>query len=120
MVKKIIVVLIVLAYNTVYSQDYSELWKGYFSYYNIKDVVSGNNKLYAASDNAIFSYDFATRQIEQITTVNGLSGEAISTIHYSQNYGLLLVGYENGLIEIVFDSDNNVLTIVDILENIPI
>lgn len=114
--KKIVLIFLTLFSLTSYSQDYSELWRGYFSYYNIKDVVSGNSKLYAASENAVFTYDFATREIEEITTVNGLSGELISTIHYSQAYGLLLIGYENGLIEIVFESDNNVLTVVDILE----
>jgi hypothetical protein len=115
-VKKIVLIILSLLSYLGYSQDYSELWKGYFSYYDIKDVVSGNNKLYAASENAIFTYDFGTREIEQITTVNGLSGETISTIHFSQAYGLLLIGYENGLIEIFFESDNDVLTVVDILE----
>lgn len=114
--KKIVLIILSLLSYLGYSQDYSELWKGYFSYYDIKDVVSGNNKLYAASENAIFTYDFGTREIEQITTVNGLSGETISTIHFSQAYGLLLIGYENGLIEIFFESDNDVLTVVDILE----
>ena len=97
------------------AQDFSDQWKGYFSFISINDVVIGNNKLYAASENAIFSYDLSTHEIKKLTTVNGLSGEAISTLHYSEAYGLLMIGFENGLFQIVFDSDD-VLSVVDILE----
>ncbi|MFV0540431.1 MAG: ABC transporter substrate-binding protein [Aestuariibaculum sp.] len=99
-----------------FAQDYSALWKGYFSYYNIKDVIQGSSKIYAASENAVFSYDIQTNQIDEITTINGLLGETISTIHYSTDYELLMVGYENGRIEIVFDNDDDVLSIVDIID----
>src|SRR5690606_12174747 len=69
----------------------------------------------AASENAVFTYDFATMEMEEITTINGLSGEFISTIHYSEVYGLLLIGYQNGLIEVVSDS-GEILTVVDIVD----
>ena len=121
MLKKLILILGLTFSLLCHSQDYSDQWKGYFSYTSIKDVVMGNNKLYAASENAVFSYDLATHEIQEFTTVNGLSGETISTIHYSETYGILLIGYENGLIEIIFESNNNILTVVDIIEkpNIP-
>ncbi len=54
--------------------------------------------------------------MKEITTINGLSGESISTIYYSENYELLVVGYENGLIEVVFDNDTEILTVVDIID----
>lgn len=116
MFKRISVFTIFLSPFFQFAQDYSALWKGYFSFYNIKDVVQGNNKIYAAAENAVFSYDTQTKEIKEITTVNGLSGEKISTIYYSEAYQLLMIGYENGGIEIDFDNDDNVLTIVDIVD----
>jgi hypothetical protein len=116
MFKRIIVLMVFLSPFFQFAQDYSALWKGYFSFYNIKDVVKGNNKIYAASENAIFSYDILTNEIKEITTINGLSGEQISTIYYDESYALLMVGYENGLIEIAFDNDDSILTIVDIVD----
>ena len=116
MFKRIIVLIIFLSPFFQFAQDYSALWKGYFSFYNIKDVVKGNNKIYAASENAVFSYDVQTQEIKEFTTINGLSGEQISTIYYSERYQLLLIGYENGLIEIAFDNEDSVLTIVDIID----
>lgn len=115
MLKRIIVICICLCAFTSTSQDYSALWNGHFSYFNISKAVSGSQgNIYAASENAVFSYDAQTNHIEQITTVNGLSGDDISTIHYSVNYQLLLIGYTNGLMEVVLDDNDDVLTVVDI------
>ena len=98
------------------AQDYSALWEGHFSYLNVNDVVYGNGKVFAASENAIFVYDIQSTELETITTINGLSGEFISTIHYSDVYSLLIIGYENGLIEVYNESENSVLSVVDIVE----
>ena len=116
MFKRVIVILIFLFPLFQFSQDFSALWKGHFSYNEIKDVTQGNNIIYAAADNAIFSLDTQTNEMKEITTVNGLSGESISTIYYSIDYELLVIGYENGLIEIVFDNDTEILSVVDIID----
>lgn len=98
------------------AQDFSALWEGYFSYRNISDVSQGENRLFAAAENAIFSYDVNTMTLENLTTIDGLSGETISQIHYSDSQHVLVIGYENGLMEIISLSDNTVLSVVDILE----
>ncbi|WP_034042683.1 hypothetical protein [Wocania ichthyoenteri] len=116
MIKRLVVLIIYCMPLLQFAQDFSALWEDHFSYNNIKDVVKGNNKIYAASDNAVFSLDLQTNELNELTTVNGLSGEAISTIYYSDTYELLLIGYENGLIEIAFENDDDILSIVDIIE----
>ena len=98
------------------AQDFSALWQAHFSYNDIVDVVGGTNKIYAAAQNAVFEYDTLTEEITTITTVEGLSGEQITTILYSKEFQYLVVGYETGLLEVYSETDNSVLTIVDILE----
>lgn len=98
------------------AQDFSTLWQAHFSYNDIIDVVSGNNKIYAAAQNAVFEYDTLTEEINTITTVEGLSGEQITTILYSEEFQYLVIGYETGLLEVYSEIDNSVLTVVDILE----
>jgi len=107
-------VALFLVFKLTFSQDYSADWKGHFSFLNITSVSRGETKIYVASDNAVFSFDTVTREMEQITTINGLSGEVITTINYIEHYGLVLIGYENGLMEIIFEDDNDILSIVDI------
>lgn len=98
-----------------WSQDNDSFWVGHFSYLDIKEVVDGGSKLYAASENAIFSYDPLTNELNTITTVNGLSGELISTLHYSNQYELLLIGYKNGLIEVYNEINQELLKVIDIV-----
>ncbi|WP_299548274.1 two-component regulator propeller domain-containing protein [Seonamhaeicola sp.] len=114
--KKFVLLIVYFLSLLSFAQDFSALWQGHFSYYNIKEVVNGGNKIYAAADNAIFSLDVQTNEIEEFNTINGLSGETISTIYYSEVFELLVVGYENGLIEIAFDNGEDVLSVVDIIE----
>ena len=95
-------------------------WEAYFSYNSIKDIEIGSDIIYAASENAIFTYDPNTNSIETITTIEGLSGDYITTIKYSENYNLLMIGYETGLMEVYDLNTNTVLKVVDILNQITI
>ncbi len=106
---------LLLSVVTLTSQNFEDEWIGHFSYVSIKAISQGNDKIYAAAENAVFSYDLSTKEIETISTINGLSGGLISTLYYSDNFGLLIIGYESGLMEIIADGDENVLTVVDIL-----
>lgn len=107
---------IILWFQFNYSQDYSSLWEGHFSFYEVNDVCIGQNKIYGAAQNAILIYEPQTNQINTITTVDGLSGEDISTIYYSEISERLLIGYQSGLIEVYSDADQSVVSVVDILE----
>ena len=113
--KKIISFFFLLSSLCAVSQNFEKNWTGYFSYVSVKSIAQGNDKIFAASENSVFSYDLSTKEIETISSINGLSAEQISTIYYSEAFKLLIIGYENGLIEVVSD-DDSVLTVVDILD----
>ncbi len=98
------------------AQDFSSAWTGHFSYLDIKDISQGTTKVFGASENAVFIYDKNTNQIETISTINGLSGQTISAISYVEDSGLLILGFENGLIQIYDETDNSVFSVVDIIE----
>ncbi|MEL6812462.1 MAG: two-component regulator propeller domain-containing protein, partial [Bacteroidota bacterium] len=102
------------------AQNFEDQWTGLFSYVSVKGISQGNGKVFVGSENAAFDYDLATQEIETTSTVNGLSGEIISTVYYSENFGVLLLGYENGLIEVRIDGEEDILKVVDILEKLTI
>ena len=102
--------------TTVSAQSDNERWKGYFSYNSIKDVAYGDDKVFVAAENAVYTYDLWSQEITTITTVEGLSGESITEIHYSQQYNVLMIGHDNGLIEIIPNDQDQVLQIVAILD----
>ncbi|WP_139854039.1 type IX secretion system anionic LPS delivery protein PorZ [Aequorivita sinensis] len=98
------------------AQNYEDQWTGHFSYVSVKDISQGDNTIFVGAENAVFTYNLNTQELKTISSINGLSGNSISTIHYSDDFDLLVIGYENGLIEIVKKDDQNVLKVVDIVE----
>lgn len=102
------------------AQNFEEDWEGFFSYNSVKSITQGNEKVFVAGENSVFIYDLFSQQIETLSTINGLSGETITEIYYSEAFETLLIGYENGLIDLVKDGQEDVLAVVDILEKLTI
>jgi len=108
---KIIIFLFVL--NGWSQTDYSNNWEDFFSYNNVKDFTKVEEKIYAVVDNAIFIYDTSTGETSKLSSVNGLSGETATSIHYSSTFERLVIGYSTGLIEIV-DANGEITIAPDI------
>ncbi|WP_298950840.1 T9SS type A sorting domain-containing protein [uncultured Nonlabens sp.] len=110
---KKLILLLILVSNYCAAQDFSDSWEGLFSFTNIIDIVDSDDAVYAASENAVFIYDLSSGTFTTLTTVNGLSGDNISQIHYSESQSTLVIGYENGLLQVV-DARGNVTSVVAI------
>ena len=114
--KQYIACLLFLCSSFLAAQNFEDTWKGFFSYVSVKAISKSSEKVYVAAENSVFTYDLITREIETISTINGLSGEEISSIYYSEGFGVLVVGYENGLLDVIVDDEEGILNIVDIFE----
>ena len=90
-------------------------WQGYFSFNEIKDVSESATAVFAASENALFSRNTATNVLKSTTTVDGLSGQTISAVYYSEAFKKTIIGYENGLMILINDADGSILKVVDII-----
>ncbi len=91
------------------------LWQGYFSYNEIKDISESPTTIFAASENALFSKNTTTSQLKTTNTIDGLSGETITSLYYSPTSNKTLVGYENGLMIVINEADGSMSKIVDII-----
>ena len=89
--------------------DYSNSWEDFYSYNNVKDFIKVDNSIYALADNAVFIYNTDTKEIKKLSSVQGLSGETTTAIYYNRTFKRLVIGYQNGLIEVV--DENNEITI---------
>ena len=108
--KKLFFLFLFLIYFPVFSQtDYSDSWEDFYSYNNVKDFVKVDNVLYALTDNAIFTFDESTSEIKKFSSIQGLSGETTSSIHYNTAFKRVVIGYQNGLIEVI--DENGAITI---------
>lgn len=100
----------------VLAQDVARGWEAHFSFAHIVDLTIKDDLVYAASENAVFTYNVNSGEINTITTVDGLEGGAITSFGYVEAYDDLFIGYENGLLQLVDLEDNSVRTFIDIVE----
>lgn len=99
-----------------FSQAQGKLsWQGYFSFNEIKDISESATNVFAASENALFSKNLAANVLKTTTTVDGLSGQTISAVYYSEAFKKTIVGYENGLLIVINETDGSILKVVDII-----
>lgn len=106
--------LFIFSIQVTFAQNNS-LWKGYFSYNEIKDVAQSETQFFAASENALFSKNTLTNLIKTTNTINGFPSQTISAIYHSANFQKTLVGYENGLMIVINENDGTILNVVDII-----
>lgn len=114
MKKRLIYFFLLILMQTGFAQN-NLSWKGYFSYNDIKDLSVSPTVIFAASENALFSKKIATSEIKTTNTIDGLSGQTISSLYYSVATNKTLVGYENGLMIVINDADGSMLNVVDII-----
>ncbi|MBL4905468.1 MAG: T9SS type A sorting domain-containing protein [Flavobacteriaceae bacterium] len=114
MTKNILFFLLLSPFLLFAQTDFSDRWEDFYSYNNVKDFIKVNNIIYAITDNAVFVYDLTTQETQKLSSVKGLSGETTSAIHYNSLTKRLMIGYENGLIE-VLDEDGSITISADIV-----
>jgi hypothetical protein len=112
--KKFYFYLLLLIFQFGFSQQ-NQLWQGYFSYNEIKDLSESPTRIFAAAENALFSKDLNTNDIKTTNTINGLSGQTITTIYHSPTFNKTIVGYESGLMIVINEIDGSMLNVVDII-----
>ncbi|CAA9196351.1 type IX secretion system anionic LPS delivery protein PorZ [Flavobacterium collinsii] len=114
MKRRFFYVLFLLVVQFCFSQNKLS-WQGYFSFNEVKDISQSSTTIFTASENALFSKNTALNTIKTTTTVDGLSGQTISSLYHSEGFKKTVIGYENGLMIVVNDTDGSILKVIDII-----
>ena len=108
--------IVFLSVQIGFSQN-NQFWKGYFSYKEIKDVSQSPNAIFAAAENTLFTKNFTSNSIKTTNTIDGLSGQTITSMYHSPVFNKTIIGYETGLIIILNETTGTILNVVDIITN---
>lgn len=114
MMRRFLYILFFLVMQSSFAQN-TLSWQGYFSFNEIKDISDASTTVFAASENALFSKDVVSNAVKTTTTVDGLSGQTISALYHSEKFKKTIIGYENGMIIIVNETDRSIVKKVDII-----
>ncbi len=89
-------------------------WRTHLSYHHVIDIALAQEQVYAATSNAVFVYDKADKSIQTITKLDGLSGGEISAIAYADSHQTLVIGYDDGNIDLITD---NIISTISIIKS---
>ena len=86
---------------TVMSQVAMGKWNTYYSYNSVSQITQSDNKIYAISEGALFSFDKLDGNMEFYSKLSGLSDAIISCIKFDISNKQLLIIYKNGNMDIL-------------------
>lgn len=86
-------------------------WRDHLSYRKANSLRAIDSKIYVSTDKALFVYDKEDHSVERLNTLNGLSDIDISAL--GANNQLVIVGYENGNLDLI--KNNRIINLPDIL-----
>lgn len=88
-------------------------WKMFFSYNNSQGVCNAGDKVFSATNKALFSYEKSTGVIRTYDKSSGLSDVGIGSIAYDNSTHTLVIAYSNSNIDLLVN-ENEVYNIRDI------
>ena len=79
-------------------------WKLHYSYAHPQEMAVSPEHVYALAEGALFSANRKTDEVEYWNKSTGLNGGAIAHMAYDKNADKLLVGYQDGRIDLLEDN----------------
>lgn len=95
---------------SAFSQFSTGTWRDHLPYGRTVDVcVDHRDVVYCATPYSIFTYNPADGDTRRISKINLLSGVGISSMEYDPHTRTVLVGYENGNLDVLRESSSEIL-----------
>lgn len=99
---------------TLFSQIPILQWRTHLSYSKGKQVVPAKNYIYCLSTGGLFNYNTQDNSITKLDKTKGMSDVVVTSIQYDEVKDVLLVGYDNGNIDII--KDKQIINVSDIYQ----
>jgi hypothetical protein len=114
-VKSLLGILIFLSASLFgYTQDRAlGIWKSFMPYGSSFGVFDAGDKVYSASQKSLFSYNKTSGEIQTYDKSSGLSDVGIKTGAYDPNTKILVIGYNNNNLDLIYDG-TDIYNIADI------
>lgn len=104
MIKKLCIFLTALMPLLANAQQAVGSWTFYPSFSTVTKIVESEEKVYYISAGALFSFDKETEERQSLNSTTGLNDMTISDIFYNPDGNYLLVCYDNGNMDKLYDN----------------
>jgi len=114
MKKSIVLFCLSFLYQVLNAQVSPGQWTEHISYYSCKSVALANEKIYCAAEAGMFYFNKTDQSINPFNKLNGLSDINISVLRFDESLQILVIGYENGNIDLLSPESGKVFNIPDL------
>jgi hypothetical protein len=90
-------------------------WRDHLSYNRATGIAVNDSRVYCAAGGGIIVFNKKDKSLEKLSKVNGLSDVDVSSIKWSEENKMLIIGYSNGNLDII--SGNKINNLSDILRS---
>lgn len=124
MLKNLLVVLaLTIAAGSVIAQNALPIgsWRSHLPYQSGERVTQSNNEIFYSTPFSIMALDKEELSTRFLTSIDGLSNTGIRTIRYNRGSDILIIDYNNSVIDLYDNKDGSVVTLNQIKNflNIP-
>ncbi|MFO7655775.1 MAG: two-component regulator propeller domain-containing protein [Bacteroidales bacterium] len=88
------------------------VWRDHLPYSSARRIAEVNNKIFCATTGGLFSYNKSDHTLQKFSKVNGLGDFGITSLGFSEPFQSLVIGYENGNIDIIVN--DSIINLPDI------
>ncbi|MFH0895102.1 MAG: two-component regulator propeller domain-containing protein [Bacteroidota bacterium] len=100
--KRTICLVLFMIYSITYGQNIAiGQWRDHLPYNNAQSVTKAGKIVYCATPNSIIVFNTSDESMSRLTKVNGLADIGITKVRYSEETGIVVVGYSNGNLDMI-------------------
>ena len=77
-------------------------WEIYLDYSRANNIFLYNNTVYAGTETQFFTYNENDNSISKYSKIDGLSDLNVSAIEYNEEFNVIILGYQNGNIDLFY------------------
>lgn len=95
--------------------DYGSMmqWTTHLAYTDINNLQVSPNYVYSLSEGSLCAIDTKDESLTYYSKLNGLNGSSIHYIAYDQHTGILVIAYDDGMIDLL-DNNGNIYPVADL------
>ena len=80
-------------------------WRDHLPYDHCIDIADGGDVIYVATESALFIYNRLDNSVERVSKANKLSDSGVSAINYNAELDVLVVGFTNGNVDLLYGGE---------------
>lgn len=111
--KKCFYLLLLFSYFQIQAQTSYGVgnWKFHFAMNEVTKFVEGKNHIFCMGPNSIFYFSKIEQTTKELSKIDGLTATNVTDINYYASQDLLVIGYQDGNIDLYSPSNNEIINV---------